>query len=298
MIGCVCELLVFEDYMLFCFPLFFDSSAFATCAELVLIDVTWPIWIHYSDPFSLKNSSTDMFICFKPFQPSALLSCEMEQKTCGMGEAIGGEKPGPSVKYVMAVELERVYYCWIFPEMLFPSKINCTLEQAQILCSPPLLLITKVSEAAWSGMHLNIFFCHLRGGACPQGLESCLPVSLSASSPQLQCSALSSRGSRSRLITQWRWGKKQRPIYLRQGKWTAPWRSGWMLWQRHLSQGRPLHKHKVMALTVSVGAPSSPSLATLDAHLSPWLPLCPPLPLLLWLFQQQEARWVHHHTAG
>lgn len=187
MIRCVCELLVFEDYMLFCFPFLPDSSAFATCAELVLIDVTWPIWILYSDPFSLKNSSSDMFICFKPFQPSALLSCEMEQKTCGMGEAIGGEKPGPSVKYVMAVELERVYYCWIFPEMLFPSKINCTLEQAQILCSPPLLLITKVSEAAWSGMHLNIFFCHLRGGACPQGLESCLPVSLSASSPQLQC---------------------------------------------------------------------------------------------------------------
>lgn len=85
----------------------------------------------------------------------------MEQKTCGTGEAIGGEKPGLSVKYVMAAVLERVYYCWIFPEMLFPSKINCTLEQGQILCSPPLLLITKVSEEAQSGMHLNIFFCHL-----------------------------------------------------------------------------------------------------------------------------------------
>lgn len=78
--------------MAFCFPLFFDNSTLTSCAKLLLINVRWPICILYSDPFSLKNSSTDMFICFKPFQPSALLSCEMEQKTCGMGEAIGGEK--------------------------------------------------------------------------------------------------------------------------------------------------------------------------------------------------------------
>lgn len=50
------------------------------------------------------------------------------------------------------------------------------------MCPPPLLLITKVSEDAWSSTHLNIFFSsffsfspfHLLGGACPQGLESCL----------------------------------------------------------------------------------------------------------------------------
>lgn len=35
----------------------------------------------------------------------------MEQKTCGRGEAIGREKPGLSVKCVMAVLLEMVYYC-------------------------------------------------------------------------------------------------------------------------------------------------------------------------------------------
>lgn len=76
--------------------------------------------------------------------------------------------------------------------MLFSSKINCTLEQGQILCVPPLLLITKVSEEAWGSMHLNIFFRHLLGGgARPRGLESCLctrpPASVSAGSPQSQC---------------------------------------------------------------------------------------------------------------
>ena len=86
----------------------------------------------------------------------------------------GREKLGLSVKSVMAWVLERLYYCWLFREMLFSSKINCTPEREQILCSPPLLLITKVSEAAWSCMHLNIFFCHLLGGACPRGLECCL----------------------------------------------------------------------------------------------------------------------------
>ena len=42
------------------------------------------------------------------------------------------------------------------------------------MCSPPLLLITKVWEEAWGSMHLNIFFRHLLGGVCPRGLESCL----------------------------------------------------------------------------------------------------------------------------
>lgn len=99
-----------------------------------------------------------MSICFKTFQPTVLLSCEMKQKTCGAGKAIGREKPGLGVKYMMTVVLEMVYYCRIFPEMLFSSRINCILEQGQILCSPPLLLITKVSEEAWGSMHLNIFF--------------------------------------------------------------------------------------------------------------------------------------------
>ncbi len=152
------------------------SSACVAFVKPILITVTWPICSLHTDKFkqNMKNSSTHMFICFKPFYPIALLSCETEQKTCGAGEAIGREKPGLSVKYVMAAVLERLYYCWIFPEMLFSSKINCTLEQGQILCSPPRLLITKVSGEAWSSMHLNIFFCHLLGGACPQGLESCL----------------------------------------------------------------------------------------------------------------------------
>lgn len=99
-----------------------------------------------------------MSICFKTFQPTVLLACEMKQKTCGAGKAIGREKPGLGVKYMMTVVLEMVYYCRIFPEMLFSSRINCILEQGQILCSPPLLLITKVSEEAWGSMHLNIFF--------------------------------------------------------------------------------------------------------------------------------------------
>lgn len=33
-----------------------------------------------------------MSICFKTFQPTVLLSCEMEQKTCGAGKAIGRER--------------------------------------------------------------------------------------------------------------------------------------------------------------------------------------------------------------
>ncbi|AWP09539.1 Hypothetical protein SMAX5B_014702 [Scophthalmus maximus] len=32
----------------------------------------------------------------------------MEQKTCGRGEAIGGEEPGLCVKYVMAAVPQRV----------------------------------------------------------------------------------------------------------------------------------------------------------------------------------------------
>lgn len=33
-------------------------------------------------------------------------------------------------------------------------------------------------------------------------------------------------------------GEKQRPIHLRQGKWTAPQHRGWMHWQWHLSQAQ------------------------------------------------------------
>lgn len=108
----------------------------------------------------------------------------MEQKTCD--EPIGGEKPGLSVKYVMTVVLlERVYYRWVFLQMLFSPKINCTPEQGQILCSPPLLLITKVSEEAWSSVHLNIFLCQLLGWCLSSG-----PWKLPAGEcigPQSQC---------------------------------------------------------------------------------------------------------------
>lgn len=155
-----------------------------------------------------------MSICFKTFQPTVLLSCEMKQKTCGAGKAIGREKPGLGVKYMMTVVLEMVYYCWIFPEMLFSSRINCILEQGQILCSPPLLLITKVSEEAWGSMHLNIFFffffLHLRGGACPRGLEGCCCPPAGEFICQHSGRALSSMDSNWRLITQQRWGEKNK----------------------------------------------------------------------------------------
>lgn len=148
----------------------------------------------------------------------------------------------------MAVELERVCHRWIVPEMLFSSMIDCPLEQRQILCSLLLLLITKVSKEAWSSMHLNIFFRHLLGGVVLRAFKaasSCLPVSVSAAH-----SHSASMNSHWRLITQRRWGEKQRPIHLCQGKWTAPQRSGWMHWQWHLSQARPLHEHKVRVLPV------------------------------------------------
>lgn len=205
-----------------------------------------------------------MSICFKTFQPTVLLSCEMKQKTCGAGKAIGREKPGLGVKYMMTVVLEMVYYCRIFPEMLFSSRINCILEQGQILCSPPLLLITKVSEEAWGSTHLNIFFFFLLSPSPRWCLSSgpwrlLLParrwVYLPAQWPSTLFHGLQLKINYTAEVR----GKKQRPIHLCQGKWTAPRRSGWKHWQRHLSRGRLQHKHKVRVLLVPKPQRGSPT---------------------------------------
>jgi len=88
------------------------------------------------------------------------------------------------------------------------------------------------------------------GGACPWGLGSCLwPPEWVHRSAARSRRAVSPRDSHWRLITQRRWGKKQRPIHLGQGKRTGPWRSRCRRWQRHLSQGHGhSNKHKVGVL--------------------------------------------------
>lgn len=57
---------------------------------------------------------------------------------------------------------------------------------------PPPLQITKVSEetCSSSSVHLNIFFCHLLGGACPQGFESCLHPTSESIGHQLESALL------------------------------------------------------------------------------------------------------------